>query len=170
MPKQSMSNFIFPRAFDHQSIGKLLGMVSQCPYYIVLEMTVNGDLKSFLLATSAAGSTTKENGRLRLGQAELTTPQRVAMATDAACGLAYLEGLQYAHRDVAARNCMVTQHLGIKIGGQFYVYIYNIIDLAIFASPCTVECETTLSMSVYMQIANYIVKAKLQRGGGGVRT
>ncbi|XP_064393374.1 insulin-like growth factor 1 receptor [Halichondria panicea] len=103
-------------AFDHQSIGKLLGMVSQCPYYIVLEMTVNGDLKSFLLATSAAGSTTKENGRLRLGQAELTTPQRVAMATDAACGLAYLEGLQYAHRDVAARNCMVTQHLGIKIG------------------------------------------------------
>ncbi len=49
-----------------------------------------------------------------------------------------------------------------------FTYIYNIIDLAIFASPCTVECETTLSMSVYMQIANYIVKAKLQRGG--VRT
>ncbi len=113
------------RAFDHQNIGKLLGMVSQCPYYIVLEMTVNGDLKSFLLATSAAGSSKNDNGRLRLGQAELTTPQRVAMATDAACGLAYLEGLQYAHRDVAARNCMVTQHLGIKIGGQFYLYLLH---------------------------------------------
>ncbi len=90
-------------------------MVSQCPYYVVLEMTVNGDLKSFLLATAATGN---EGGRVRLGHQELTAPQRVAMATDAACGLAYLEGIDYAHRDVAARNCMVTQHLGIKIAGQ----------------------------------------------------
>ncbi len=97
-------------------------MVSQCPYYVVLEMTVNGDLKSFLLATAAVGAGRNEGGRIRLGGQELTVPQRVAMATDAACALAYLEGIEYAHRDVAARNCMVTQHLGIKIGGQFYIF------------------------------------------------
>ena len=79
---------------------------------------MNGDLKSFLLASAAASSETSSNGKLRLGQTEITAAQRVAMATDAASGLAYLESLQYVHRDVAARNCTVTQHLGVKLAGQ----------------------------------------------------
>lgn len=83
-----------------------------------MELTVNGDLKSFLLATSASRLAQNES-RVQLGQLGITTAQRIAMATDAASGLAYLEGMDYVHRDVAARNCMVTQSLGVKIGGWF---------------------------------------------------
>ena len=44
--------------------------------------------------------------------------QLVAMATDAASGLAYLERVGYIHTDVAARNCIVSQDLTIKITGE----------------------------------------------------
>ena len=47
----------------------------------------------------------------------LTEGQLVAMATDAASGLAYLERVGYVHKDVAARNCIVTQDLSVKITG-----------------------------------------------------
>ena len=42
------------------------------------------------------------------------------MATDAASGLAYLERVGYVHKDVAARNCIVTQDLSVKITGKYY--------------------------------------------------
>lgn len=42
------------------------------------------------------------------------------MATDAASGLAYLERVGYVHKDVAARNCIVTQDLSVKITGKQY--------------------------------------------------
>ena len=41
------------------------------------------------------------------------------MATDAASGLAYLERVGYIHKDVAARNCIVSQDLTVKITGKF---------------------------------------------------
>ena len=40
------------------------------------------------------------------------------MAADVATGLAYLESLSYVHKDIAARSCMVTQSLGVKIAGK----------------------------------------------------
>ena len=49
----------------------------------------------------------------------LTEGQLVAMSTDAASGLAYLERVGYVHKDVAARNCIVTQDLSVKITGKY---------------------------------------------------
>lgn len=48
----------------------------------------------------------------------LSDGQLVAMATDAASGLAYLERVGYIHTDVAARNCVVSQDLTVKITGK----------------------------------------------------
>jgi serine/threonine protein kinase len=86
----------------HKNVVQLFGFVSSPPYFTVLELPINGDLKTFLL-------TVKEL------QTELTMPQLLAMATDAASGLSYLESIDYIHNDIAARNCVVTQSLGIKI-------------------------------------------------------
>lgn len=105
------------RSFQHVNVGKLLGLVSHSPYYLVLELTVNGDLKTFLLEAAAAlASSNHEN--LKRPQAAIKAPQLVAMATDVAAGLGYLESLGYVHRDVAARNCMVTQNLSVKLTGS----------------------------------------------------
>jgi len=96
--------------FNHPHVARLFGVVSHSPYYAVLELTVNGDLKTFLISSSS--SSVDSNKPM------LSTLQLVAMATDAASGLAYLESLKYVHKDVAARNCIVTQNLGVKVTGE----------------------------------------------------
>lgn len=44
------------RKFNHPNVAKLIGLVSLPPYYIVCELTVNGDLKTFLLASTTSSS------------------------------------------------------------------------------------------------------------------
>lgn len=44
-------------------------------------------------------------------------PKLVAMATDVASGLSYLECMEYVHTDIAVRNCLVTDDLGVKVAG-----------------------------------------------------
>lgn len=87
---------------SHARVGQLFGIVSISPYYSVLELPVNGDLKTFLITAKNVGT-------------QLTIHQLIAMATDIASGLSYLESMQYIHRDVAARNCVVSQNLGVKV-------------------------------------------------------
>ena len=48
----------------------------------------------------------------RIGTAHL-----VSMATNVASGLEYLEDKEYVHSDLAARSCMVTQDLQVKVAG-----------------------------------------------------
>ena len=81
---------------------RLFGVVSQSPYYTLVELPVNGDLKTFLL-TSKASHTKLALGQdlvllKRLSHFSLTITQLLAMATDAACGLAYMESIQYIHQ------------------------------------------------------------------------
>ena len=41
------------RRLSHPRVARLYGVVSHPPYWAVLELTINGDLKSFLLNTLA---------------------------------------------------------------------------------------------------------------------
>lgn len=40
------------------------------------------------------------------------------MAADVASGLSYLECMEYVHKDIAARNCLVTEDLCVKVAGE----------------------------------------------------
>ena len=40
------------KKLEHPQVGKLFGVVSKCPYYMVMELTINGDLKNFLLRSA----------------------------------------------------------------------------------------------------------------------
>ncbi|KAG8431912.1 hypothetical protein GDO86_019362 [Hymenochirus boettgeri] len=85
--------------FNHQNIVRCIGVSLQAlPRFILLELMAGGDLKSFLRQT-----------RPRLNQ-----PSSIAMldllniACDIAHGCKYLEENHFIHRDIAARNCLLT--------------------------------------------------------------
>ena len=44
--------YIIYRHLQHARVGRVFGVVSQSPYYLVMELTINGDLKTFLLTAA----------------------------------------------------------------------------------------------------------------------
>ncbi|XP_077138227.1 ALK tyrosine kinase receptor [Ranitomeya variabilis] len=85
--------------FNHQNIVRCIGVSLQAlPRFILLELMAGGDLKSFLRQT-----------RPRLNQpSSLTMTDLLNVAHDIANGCQYLEENHFIHRDIAARNCLLT--------------------------------------------------------------
>uniref|UniRef100_A0A3Q2Q090 Tyrosine-protein kinase receptor n=1 Tax=Fundulus heteroclitus TaxID=8078 RepID=A0A3Q2Q090_FUNHE len=85
--------------FNHQNIVRCIGVSLQAmPRFILLELMTGGDLKTFLRET-----------RPRLDQpSSLTMVDLLNVARDIAKGCQYLEENQFIHRDIAARNCLLT--------------------------------------------------------------
>uniref|UniRef100_A0AAR2KRA1 Tyrosine-protein kinase receptor n=1 Tax=Pygocentrus nattereri TaxID=42514 RepID=A0AAR2KRA1_PYGNA len=85
--------------FNHQNIVRCIGVSLQIlPRFILLELMTGGDLKSFL-----------RHNRPKISQASsLTMLELLHMARDIAFGCQYLEENHFIHRDIAARNCLLT--------------------------------------------------------------
>lgn len=92
------------------------------PRFIVLELLPGGDLKAFL--RNSRGTHRKPS--------QLVMGDLLVMALDVARGCQYLEDNHFIHRDIAARNCLLTsrtkQNHGKEastFGGSFQVSNYN---------------------------------------------
>uniref|UniRef100_A0A4W5MLT2 Tyrosine-protein kinase receptor n=1 Tax=Hucho hucho TaxID=62062 RepID=A0A4W5MLT2_9TELE len=85
--------------FSHQNIVRCIGVSLQAlPRFILLELMAGGDLKSFL-----------REMRPRLEHpSSLSMEDLLNVARDIAQGCQYLEENQFIHRDIAARNCLLT--------------------------------------------------------------
>lgn len=100
------------KRFNHTNIIKLLAVcVKQGePIYTIMEFMLYGDLKTYLLA------------RRHLVTAKITddsdfSPKRLtAMALDVARAIAYLSEKKFVHRDIACRNCLVSEQRTVKLG------------------------------------------------------
>ncbi|XP_063617249.1 uncharacterized protein LOC134790413 isoform X1 [Cydia splendana] len=98
------------KRLEHPNVVKLLGVVTHSePVCTVMEFMLYGDLKGYLLArrhlVDEGGETADEVSPTRL----------TAMALDAARALSYLAQLRFVHRDVAARNCLVSARRQLKL-------------------------------------------------------
>lgn len=81
-----------PSKFSHQNIVHCVGLsLWAAPLLILLELMSGGDMKSFL----------------RHSQPHLGQPSPLAMQ-DTAQGCHYLEENHFIHRDIAARNCLLS--------------------------------------------------------------
>ena len=74
-------------------------------------MHFQGDLKQFLLATRQDSS--RPSGGLE--PPPLTSKQIINLSLQTAEGLEYLASRRHTHRDVAARNCLITSNLRVKL-------------------------------------------------------
>ncbi|CAJ1073548.1 LOW QUALITY PROTEIN: leukocyte tyrosine kinase receptor [Xyrichtys novacula] len=85
--------------FSHENIVRCIGVsLNILPRFILLELMTGGDMKSFL-----------RQNRPRAGQTScLTMWELLRMARDIAFGCRYLEENHFIHRDIAARNCLLT--------------------------------------------------------------
>ncbi|XP_056401565.1 leukocyte tyrosine kinase receptor isoform X1 [Hyla sarda] len=85
--------------FSHQNIVRCIGVSLQTlPRFILLELMSGGDMKTFL----------RQNRPLVNQLTSLTMTDLLNMARDIACGCKYLEDNHFIHRDIAARNCLLT--------------------------------------------------------------
>ncbi|KAI1901736.1 hypothetical protein AGOR_G00037460 [Albula goreensis] len=84
----------------HDKLVQLYAVVSEEPIYIITEFMSQGSLLDFL-----------KDGEGR----NLKLPQLVDMAAQIAAGMAYIERMNYIHRDLRAANILVGDNLVCKI-------------------------------------------------------
>ncbi|CAD6187090.1 unnamed protein product [Caenorhabditis auriculariae] len=83
---------------DHPNIIKQLGVCMELGgEFIILELLEGGDLLSFLRSSVPTESQASE----------LSLRDLLAMSTDIARGMSYLETLPLIHRDLSAKNCLI---------------------------------------------------------------
>ena len=85
--------------FDHPHIIRLIGIISQSPVCIVMELAHMGEMRSFL-----------QNSKSRLKLHTL-----IMYCYQLSAALSYLEGKNFVHRDVAARNVLVSSEDCVKL-------------------------------------------------------
>lgn len=85
--------------FDHQHIIKLIGICSDWPVWIIMEWARHGELRAYL-----------QSNRDRL---ELET--LILFSYQLSTAMSYLESKKFVHRDIAARNVLVSAHNCVKL-------------------------------------------------------
>uniref|UniRef100_A0A3Q2DCF4 Focal adhesion kinase 1 n=1 Tax=Cyprinodon variegatus TaxID=28743 RepID=A0A3Q2DCF4_CYPVA len=88
------------RQFDHPHIVKLMGVITENPVWIIMELCTLGELRSFL--------------QVRKYSLDLAT--LILYSFQLSTALAYLESKRFVHRDIAARNVLVSTVDCVKLG------------------------------------------------------
>lgn len=87
------------KQFDHPHIIKLIGISSEPPVWIVMELAQLGEMRSYLH---------KNKGNLR-------TDVLIMYCYQLSTALSYLESKHFVHRDIAARNVVVSSETCVKL-------------------------------------------------------
>merc|ERR1719445_869896 len=99
MAEKFLEEAYIMQQFDHQHIIKLIGICSSSPIWIVMELARHGELRAYL-----------QNNKHRLDLSPL-----VLFSYQLSTALSYLESKHFVHRDIAARNVLVSSHDCVKL-------------------------------------------------------
>uniref|UniRef100_A0A8K9UW54 non-specific protein-tyrosine kinase n=1 Tax=Oncorhynchus mykiss TaxID=8022 RepID=A0A8K9UW54_ONCMY len=95
-----MSEAVLMKTLDHPHIVRLIGVIEVDPVWIVMELYEHGELGTYLVEQ----------------QRSLTSVTLVLYSLQICKALAYLEGLNMVHRDIAVRNVLVASADCVKLG------------------------------------------------------
>ncbi|XP_014476584.1 PREDICTED: focal adhesion kinase 1 isoform X5 [Dinoponera quadriceps] len=85
--------------FEHPHIIRLIGICSEAPIWLVMELAKLGEMRAYL-----------QSNKHRLDLATL-----LLYTFQLSTALSYLESKKFVHRDIAARNVLVSSHSCVKL-------------------------------------------------------
>ncbi|XP_032466343.1 LOW QUALITY PROTEIN: focal adhesion kinase 1 [Phocoena sinus] len=88
------------RQFDHPHIVKLIGVITENPVWIIMELCTLGEVPVIL----------------QVRKYSLDLASLILYAYQLSTALAYLESKRFVHRDIAARNVLVSSNDCVKLG------------------------------------------------------
>ncbi|ESO92503.1 hypothetical protein LOTGIDRAFT_120690 [Lottia gigantea] len=101
MTEKFLEEAYIMQQFDHPHIVKLIGICSEVrPVWIVMELARHGEMRAYL-----------QSNKPRLDLVTL-----IMYAYQLSTALSYLESKKFVHRDIAARNVLVSAHDCVKLG------------------------------------------------------
>ncbi|CAL1531010.1 unnamed protein product [Lymnaea stagnalis] len=101
MTEKFLEEAYIMQQFDHPHIIKLIGICSDtAPVWIVMELAKHGEMRAYL-----------QNNEQRLDLVML-----ILYSYQLSTALSYLESKKFVHRDIAARNVLVSSHDIVKLG------------------------------------------------------
>ncbi|XP_062302798.1 protein-tyrosine kinase 2-beta isoform X5 [Osmerus eperlanus] len=95
-----LSEAVLMKSLDHPHIVRLIGAIEEDPVWIVMELYERGELGNYLVEK----------------QHSLSRVTLVLYSLQICKALAYLEGLNMVHRDIAVRNVLVASSDCVKLG------------------------------------------------------
>ncbi|BFZ17133.1 hypothetical protein BsWGS_20172 [Bradybaena similaris] len=101
MAEKFLEEAYIMQQFDHAHIVKLTGICSDTsPIWLVMELAKHGEMRAYL-----------QNNQQRIDVVML-----ILYAYQLSTALSYLESKKFVHRDIAARNVLVSAHDCVKLG------------------------------------------------------
>ncbi|XP_052776921.1 muscle, skeletal receptor tyrosine protein kinase-like [Mya arenaria] len=105
--------------FDHPNIVKFLGVCAiGKPMCLLFEYMSRGDLNGYLRMCSPEMYINFRKRNLQFIEGEIVTldiTDQLDISRQIAAGMVYLSEKNYVHRDLATRNCLITDNLIVKI-------------------------------------------------------
>ncbi|XP_067937709.1 focal adhesion kinase 1-like isoform X2 [Watersipora subatra] len=98
-PDKLLEEALIMKQFEHPHIIQLIGICSDRPVFIVMELARLGEMRAYL-----------QNNQHRLNLVTLLT-----YSYQLSTAISYLESKRFVHRDIAARNVLVSEHKNVKL-------------------------------------------------------
>ncbi|KTF89472.1 hypothetical protein cypCar_00040329, partial [Cyprinus carpio] len=93
---------------NHAHVVRLLGVCRETqPHYMILEYVDLGDLKQFLRISKSSDEKLKPH--------PISTRTKVSICAQVARGMQHLSDRGFVHKDLAARNCLISGQRHVKV-------------------------------------------------------